>query len=286
MSLTDSVVRAMTDDGAFRIVAARTTDTAREILRKQKTEEPLSGDLAQLATCAVLYRETMAPSHRVQCIVRFEDRGGQIIADSHPDGWTRGLVQTGSERTPPDLRKSSGLLEMMRTLPNGDLHRSIVRMPENGNLSEAFMSYMQQSEQVVSMISLGASLSSDPPACGGFVVQLLPEAKEAEAAMAIMTERLEDFVDVTERLRRSDASPTELVEAIFDGMPFTWLHESKIRFGCQCSRVRVMTSLSTLAREDIQELIEDRSPLDLSCEYCGTVYVIEVAQLQGLLATS
>ena len=286
MSLTDSVVRAMTDDGAFRIVATRTTDTVLEILRKQKTDEPVSAMLAQLATCAVLYRETMAPSHRVQCIVRSEDRAGQIIADSHPDGWTRGLVQTGPNNAAPVFPPDRTLLEMMRSLPTGDLHRSIVRMPESGNLSEAFMLYMQQSEQVISMISLAASLAPDSPACGGFVVQLLPEAQESEAALAIMTERLEDFVDITERLRSSDASPTELVEAIFDGMPFTWLHESEIRFGCQCSRLRVMTSLSTLPREDIQELIEDRSPLDLSCEYCGTVYVIEVAQLQGLLATS
>ena len=147
------------------------------------------------------------------------------------------------------------------------------------------MRYMQQSEQIVSMISLGATLD-EPAACGGYVVQLLPEAVEAEVAMAVMTERLEEFVDIRARLQKSDASPNELVEEIFYGMPFTWLQSSEVRFGCQCSRVRVMASLSTLSRDELQEMVDDGEPLDMSCDYCGSVYIVEPTHLQGLLSTS
>ena len=286
MAQGDSVVRAMTNDGAFRAVAARTTDTAAEVIKRQSPPEPISTDLAELLTCGVLYRETMAPSLRVQCIIRFEEQGGQLIADSHPEGWIRGLFQRGRGDAPADLRKTRAILQMMRTLPSGDLHRSVVQVPEGGNLSEAFMRYMQQSEQIVSMISLGATLNGSEPACGGFVVQLLPEVVSAEAALEVMTERLEAFVDIRDRLVESNASPTDLIEAIFEEMPFTWLHQSDIGFGCQCSRVRVMASLSTLARSEIQELVEEGEPLDLSCDYCGASYVVETAQLQGLLSTS
>jgi len=174
----------------------------------------------------------------------------------------------------------------MRTLPNTDLHRGVVEVPESGNLSEAFMRYMQLSEQIVSMISLGSVLEGDQPISGGFVVQLLPEASEAEAAMETMTKRLENFVDIKERLREGDASPSVLVEQIFEGMPFTWLQRSDIRFGCQCSQLRVMTTLSVLDRSDIQELVEDGEPLSMTCDYCGATYTVEIAQLQGLLSTS
>ncbi|MEM9727803.1 MAG: Hsp33 family molecular chaperone HslO, partial [Myxococcota bacterium] len=155
-----------------------------------------------------------------------------------------------------------------------------------GNLSEAFMRYMQLSEQIVSMISLGASREGSQPASGGFVVQLLPEAREAEEAMQTMTARLENFVDITARLQESDASPSRLIEQIFDGMPFTWLQESDIRFGCHCSQLRVMTTLSVLDRNDIQELVDDGEALSMTCDYCGTEYTVELAQLQGLLTPS
>jgi len=276
----------MTNDGAFRIVAARTTDTAEAVISAQELSGLAAQDMADLLTAAVLYRETMAPSLRVQCIVRFEDNAGQLIADSHPDGWTRGLFQKGSGEAPADIRKTRATLQMMRTLPNADLHRGVVELPENGNLSEGFMRYMQLSEQIVSMISLGSVMAARAPAAGGYVVQLLPEAVEAEAAMETMTKRLEHFVEIRDRLQASDSSPSQLVEQIFEGMPFTWLQSSDIRFGCQCSQVRVMTTLSVLNRTDIQELVDEGEPLSIGCDYCGTSYTVEIAQLQGLLSAS
>ena len=126
----------------------------------------------------------------------------------------------------------------------------------------------------------------EQPTAGGFVVQLLPEASEAEAAMETMTKRLEDFVEVRERLRASDGSPSRLIEQIFEGMPFTWLHRSDIRFGCQCSELRVMTTLSLLDRSEIQELVDEGEPLSIGCDYCGASYAVEIAQLQGLLSSS
>ena len=286
MPESDSVVRAMTDDGAFRVVAARTTDTARAVNEAQNLSGPIANDMADLLTTAVLYRETMAPTLRVQCIVRFDEEAGQLVADSHPEGWSRGLLQRGPGDAPTDLRNTGATLEMMRTLPRSDLHRGIVEMPKGGNLSDAFMRYMQLSEQIASMISLGSAVEAPHPVAGGYVVQVLPEAAEAEAAMATMTKRLEGFVEIRERLQSYDASPTRLVEQIFEGMPFTWLQKSDIGFGCECSELRVMTTLSVLDRTDIQELVDEGEPLSIGCDYCGASYTVEIAQLQGLLSVS
>ena len=195
-------------------------------------------------------------------------------------------MQSTSSAATPNVRETPATLEMMRTLPNSELHRGVVEVPKSGNLSEAFMRYMQLSEQIVSMISLGSDVGGQTPVAGGYVVQLLPEAAEADAAMATMTRRLESFVEIGDRLRESDGSPTRLIEEIFEGMPFTWLHESKVRFGCQCSQLRVMTTLSLLDRSEIQELVDDGEPLSVGCDYCGATYTVEIAQLQGLLSAS
>jgi molecular chaperone Hsp33 len=286
MRQKDVVMRAMTNDGAFRIVAARTTDTVRGVISAQTLTGPVATDMADLVTSAVLYRETMAPSLRVQCIVRLNDGGGQLVADSHPDGWSRGLVQSPSPDAPPDIRQTQATLEMMRTLPNSELHRGVVEVPQSGNLSEAFMRYMQLSEQIVSMVSLGSVAEGPTPTAGGYLVQLLPEAAEADAAMKTMTKRLESFVDIRDRLEASDGSPAALIEQIFEDMPFTWLHESAVRFGCHCSELRVITTLSLLDRSEIQELVDEGEPLSIGCDYCGTSYTVEIAQLQGLLSAS
>lgn len=275
----------MTDDGAFRVVAARTTDTTTGVVKAQEAVGEISQQLAELVTAAILYRETMAPKLRVQCLVE-DPNGGKLIADSHPDGWSRGLVQRNEDGDLPRTEGDNVLLQMMRTMPSGDLHRGVVQLPDGGNLSDAFMRYMQQSEQVVSMISLGASLDEPNPASGGFLLQLLPEAQEQQGAMAVMTERLEDFRDISEMLKSTDASPKKLTEEILYGMPFTYLQESVLTVGCNCSEVRVMTSLSSLHRDDIEEMINEGKPIELTCDYCGTDYVVEPSRLKGLLSSS
>ena len=104
--------------------------------------------------------------------------------------------------------------------------------------------------------------------------------------MRTMTRRLEAFVDIRERLQSTDAAPAALIESIFEDLPFTWLLRSDLRFGCQCSELRVMTTLSLLDRSEIQELVEEGEPLSIGCDYCGAAYKVEVAQLQGLLSAS
>ena len=80
MPENDSVMRAMTNDGAFRVIAARTTDTVRSVVAAQNLSGALAHDMADLLSTAVLYRETMAPSLRVQCIVRFDEEAVRSLS--------------------------------------------------------------------------------------------------------------------------------------------------------------------------------------------------------------
>jgi molecular chaperone Hsp33 len=66
-------------------------------------------------------------------------------------------------------------------------------------------------------------------------------------------------------------------------MEFTVLESSPVRFECVCSEVRVMTSLATLSRDEIEELMAPGDPIELTCDYCGKEYSIPPARLQGLL---
>src|SRR5688572_20070456 len=184
----DRVVRAITDDGAFRVITVSTGDTVRAATAAQGATGKTAQHFADLLTGTVLVRETMAPQLRVQGIVKGAGGRGSLVADSRPGGATRGLLQLprGSE-----FRLGSGsVLQVMRSLPNGAIHQGIVDVSDAGGLSEALMVYMQESEQVVSVIAVGV-LADERGAtrAGGYIVQLLPEVDRAQHM--IMTERLQ-----------------------------------------------------------------------------------------------
>ena len=282
-TLQDSVLRAMTDDGAFRVITVRTTDTANRALGKQSAWGHNGRLLGELLTGAVLVRETMAPTHRVQGFFRTHDRRGQLIADAHPDGGNRALI---SRRDGVDqISLPGGTLEMMRTLYTGELHRGVVTIPRNGGLSAALMSYMADSEQVASMIAVACVLDGERvQAAGGYIVQLLPEV--GRGPLAVMTERLREFEQIDELISRLDADPVPLLDELLYGMPFTRLEQSPLRFECRCNAVRVMSALASLGRTELIDLVKEARPIELGCDYCGQQYVVSPLELQGLLQQS
>jgi molecular chaperone Hsp33 len=278
------VLRAMTDDGAFRVITARTTDTVRGVLRVQSATGGTARTFGDLITSAILFRETMAPELRVQGVLRGSRGTGSLVADSHPSGKTRGLLQlsTGAEQLELDR---GAVIQIMRTMPNGRITQGMVEVPGQGGVSQALMAYMQTSESVLSMIALGTVIENDEVvAAGGYMVQLLPEV--GRGPLMVMTERLRDFESIDSHVREAGFSPQGLLEQLLDGMPFTQLDESRVGYECWCDELRVMSALSTLRREDVEHLLSTDEVLEISCEYCKKDFHIPPARLRGLLDES
>ncbi|MBS2018557.1 MAG: Hsp33 family molecular chaperone HslO [Deltaproteobacteria bacterium] len=279
----DNVLRAITDDGAFRVIAADTTATVRGAIEAQRPETlDLVRTFADLLTGAVLVRESMAPDNRLQAILQGDNPRARMIADTHPDGATRGLIQL-----PQDVKEltygTGGLLQVARTLHNGSLHQGVVRVPaDSKTLSAGFMAYMQESEQTTTMIAIGAHLANgEVVSAGGYMVQLLPEV--AEGPLAVMTERLKDFEDIVPLLARGGASPSELLRETLYGMPYTTVGDRSVHFGCRCSPDRLALSLASLPRADIESLMVDGKTLEIECDYCRTKYEFTQQQLRSLI---
>lgn len=280
----DQIVRAMTNDGAFRCMAVRGTETVNRILAAQASDAPTQRALGELVLGAVLYRETMAPDLRVQCIVRGAGKTGSILADAHPSGLTRGLYQRGKEGA-FSLQGNGAILQMTRNLPRGNQHQGLIDA-SNVTLERALMSYFEQSEQISTMIGVGIPIADNQQAAvaTAYLVQLLPEVKDAHDKLAILTERLaHDFADMDAIARETGGDPKALIEEIFYGMEFTYLSDSPIYFGCTCSEERIQASLLSLERSELMSLIDEGEPIEMSCDYCGTDYHVGMEQLRALM---
>ena len=281
---SDTVLRAITDDGAFRVITARTTRTVRGAVAAQEATGDTARHFGDLLTGSILFRETMAPNLRVQGILKGSNGTGSLIADSNPTGQTRGLVQLKGGAKEIEMG-SGAVLQLMRTLPNGRINQGVVEVPKDGGISHSFMSYMQTSEQVVSMLAVGTIFqSTEVVSAGGYLVQLLPEA--ARGPLMVMTERLRDFESIDAQLKDSEFNPSWLLDELLYGMPFTRLEESPIRFECWCDELRVVSALASLSRDDIEHLLSSNEVLEIACEYCKRDFRIAPARLRGLLEQS
>jgi molecular chaperone Hsp33 len=282
--LPDTVLRAITDDGAFRVITARTTQTVQSAIEAQGVTSSTARHFGDLLTGSILFRETMAPNLRVQGILKGSGGSGSLIADSHPSGQTRGLVQLKGGKKEIQLEHGA-VLQLMRTLANGRINQGIVEVPEDGGISHAFMAYMQSSEQVFSMLAVGTRFDGDRVvSAGGYMVQLLPEV--GRGPLMVMTERLRDFETIDAQLDDKAFTPSWLLDELLYGMPFTRLEESKVRFECWCDELRVVSALASLSRDDLEHLLRTSDVLEIACEYCKRDFRIAPARLRGLLEQS
>ncbi len=281
---SDLVVRAITADGSFRVIAVRTTQTAQGVAAAQKAEGARARLLAEMITAAVLVRETMAPDLRVQGILQGNDPKTRIVADSFPDGTTRGLVQL-REGTDVALGDRA-VLQVMRTLHNGQIQQGMVQANASSGISGALMEYFQASEQVVSFAAVGAVASETDgvTSAGGYIVQLLPEV--GEGPLMVMTERLKDFPSIHELLKTGEASPERLLSEVLYGMPYDEVGRGALRFECRCSEERLLATLLSLPRSDVRELVTGIGPgevLEIDCDYCQRHYRISPERLKGVM---
>ncbi|MES1178306.1 MAG: Hsp33 family molecular chaperone HslO [Myxococcales bacterium] len=280
----DTVLRAITDDGAFRVITARTTRTVRGAVEAQEASGETARHFGDLLTGSILFRETMAPNLRVQGIIKGSGNSGSLIADSHPSGQTRGLIQLKGGAEGIELGQGA-VLQLMRTLPNGRINQGVVEVPQDGGITHSFMSYMQTSEQVFSMLAVGTIFEGDQVvSAGGYLVQLLPEV--GRGPLMVMTERLREFESIDAQLKDAAFTPTWLLDELLYGMPFTRLEESPVRFECWCDELRVVSALASLGRADLEHLLSSNEVLEVACEYCKRDFRIAPARLRGLLEQS
>lgn len=273
----------MTDDGSFRVITAETTETVRGAVRAQRASGETARHFGDLLTAAVLFRHTMAPDLRVQSILRGAGGAWSLIADSHPSGATRGLVQLarGTEVARPG---PGTLLRLMRTLQSGDVNQGVIELSEGDGVTQGLMSYMHVSEQVDTMLAVGTLTDGEEVvAAGGYLVQLLPGV--GRGPLMVMTERLDALRDLTGPLCRG-LTPAALLDELLFGMAFTRLGETHVGFECWCSELRLVSALATLPRQDLEHLLEGGEPLEITCDYCAREYRIAPAALRGLLSSS
>jgi molecular chaperone Hsp33 len=274
----------MTDDSTFRVIAVQATDTVRGIWAAQQAQGQTASLLGDLVVAAILVRESMAPDLRVQLILQCADKRGQLIADAHPDGTSRGLVQ-GAASAGDLVLRDGDLLHVARTLHNGALQQGTVEIVPDGGVSQALMQYMQLSEQIFTVCAVGCrQVGGEVVAAGGYLVQLLPEVLDPSGPVLVMAERLRDFEAMGPWLEQGLGDPDALLGEILYSMPYTVVGRGALAFGCRCSAERVALALSTLPKEDLEALLAQDAPIELRCDYCSRTFAFQKSHLQGLLA--
>jgi molecular chaperone Hsp33 len=286
--MSDVLVRTIDREAGVRVVAALTTDLAREAARRHHASGLGACALGRALTSSLLLATLTKGGERVTVQIRGDGPMGGITVDATDNGDVRGYIFRPEAATAPaegrarvaDVLGRSGVVHVMRDLGLKESYAGQVSLT-TGEIDEDVEAYLRVSEQVPSALGCEVIMHEGRiQVAGGVLVQSLPGGtpeQVRESQHALRSGRL------WELLQERGLLAHRMAELIY-GQPLELLYERPVRFQCRCSRTRVNGSLATLSVTDLDEMIADEGQAEVTCNFCNERYVIDRTELETIRA--
>lgn len=286
--MTDHIVRAVTSAGGIRALACSTSDLAREICTLQQASATASIALGRGLAAGCLMGALLKTGQRVA--LKFEGNGplAKLVIEADSDGAVRGCAGNPAAEAEPlgnrwnvaGIIGRAGFLTVTKDLGlGGDPYRGMVQL-RSSEIGDDLAYYLTDSEQVPSAVGLGALLdgSGQVSVCGGFLVQALPRADEAE--LDAVMQRIATLPPLTGLLQ--EGGPEAILARILGDVPYTLLESHPVFFRCGCSLEKVERALLSLGAEELRDIREKMEGAEVSCEFCRQTYRLDAKDIERL----
>jgi molecular chaperone Hsp33 len=286
--LKDYLVRIITKSENVRALACVTTGLVNEAVRRHGTYPTASAALGRALSGAALMGALLKMGQRVA--LKFEGNGPlrKIIVEADSNGAVRGYVGvpevymvTGAGKL--DVGGAvgrAGFLTVTKDLRLKEPYKGMVQL-YTGEIAEDIAYYLTESEQIPSAVGLGVFVETDNrvSASGGFLIQSLPPADD-EVIDKLMG-RIDKMPPVS-RLLLDGKTPEQLLETLFEGIPFMTLEKRELAFRCTCSREKIERVLISMGSRELADIIRRDGGTEVTCEFCREVYPFNRAELELL----
>jgi molecular chaperone Hsp33 len=291
----DKLIHGIAADATVRVMAAITTDTVREAVRRHQTSPTASVALGRVLTGTLLLGSSLKEFDRLTVKIESEGSVEGIVAETIANGKVRGYIKNPLADLP---QRADGSFDVSGIVGKGmfyviresgfeiGLHREpyIGSVPiKTGEIAEDLAYYLMKSEQIPSAVLLGTSLQTQDPfvsSAGGVMIQMLPTANPNIAVM------IEDTIlhapRVTDAIR-DGAGAEDLIKMMLGVIDYEILGEKNVKFECNCSFERAVQLIASLGRTEVKSMLDEDQGATMTCGFCNEVYTLTEDDLRKIL---
>ena len=291
----DEIVRGVLADLPVRVVAALTTEVAREAARRHQAAAAGAIALGRGLTAGMLLATLTKDDERVTLQLLGDGPLGGVTVDANGSGRARayvkhpgvGVIAPGAGITGrPSLAAAigrSGVVSVIRDVGLRENFSGTTALG-SGEIDEDVERYLTESEQIESALACDTTAADDGVvlASAGILVQALPGEAAIEVALARGL-----FADGALARVVAGGLPLtgeELLRAVFGGRlgQIRVLDRRPARFFCPCSRIRAGETLAMLGDADLSAMILDDGKAEVICNFCRARYDFDETELERI----
>ena len=148
----------------------------------------------------------------------------------------------------------------------------------SGEIAEDLTAYYAYSEQVPTVMALGVLVDKDLSilCAGGFMVQLLPGATDAEIDQ--LEKNIAAMPSVTTLLHEGK-TPEDMMQLALAGFEPNVLDERDVHYQCDCSAERTKEMLFSLGRKELVRMRDEDPACEVVCHFCHSKYQYDLNDL-------
>ena len=278
--MTDQLQRFIFDDYQIRGEIAQAHNSYNEIIKNHDYSHEVENILGELLVATCLLTATLKFKGKITVQLQGNGPLNMAVINANQDLQLRGTARVDGETTGLSFKQLVGEGQLMITITpdNGERYQGIVALQQD-SLSGCLEDYFKQSEQLATRIILHAN-NSDKAQAAGLLLQTLPAVNDDHQSQFQHVTTL--ALTLTEE-ELYTLENNELLYRLYHEETVRLFEKTAITFKCSCSKERCLSSLASIAPEEILSILKEQGAIDMHCEYCASDYHFEVDDLQILL---
>ena len=284
--MKDYIVRATAANDSIRAFAITSHDMVEEGRRRHNTSPIVTAALGRMLSAGSMMGVMLKGDDD---LVTLQIQGSGPLKGVTVTANSKGEVKGFPNVSVVDLPPKNGKLDVggaidlgiMRVIKDMGLKEPYVGTVElqTGEIAEDLTYYYAVSEQIPSSVGLGVLMNKDNTVnvAGGFIIQLMPFTPEE--VITQIEENLKTLPSVTDMLS-AGKTPEQMLETVLAGLDLQFMETYPVSYKCDCSRERVIKSLASLGKEDMDDIIADGKPVEVRCQFCNQAYEFTIDELK------
>ena len=283
-----NLIRGLSENGWVVFCGVDSTQIVRKAEKLHTTSATCSAALGRLLTGAALMG-SMLKDDRDQITLRVSGGGpaGVVIACTDGTGNVKGCIDHPLVELPAkpnghlDVDGAVGKDGVLTVIRDNRLQKepTVGQVPlVSGEIAEDLTAYYAYSEQVPTVMALGVLVDKDLSilCAGGFMVQLLPGATDAEIDQ--LEKNIAAMPSVTTLLHEGK-TPEDMMQLALAGFDPNVLDERDVHYQCDCSAERTKEMLFSLGRKELVRMRDEDPPCEVVCHFCHSKYQYDLNDL-------
>ena len=275
----DIRTRFIFDDMPVRGLHVRLENVWKHIVGQKHYPAAIRRALGELLAAGALLSGNLKTDGTLIVQVQGQGRLKMLVVEATSDQTVRATArwdetaEINDDESLTDLLGSNSVFVLTLQPKDAEPWQGVVPL-EGGSIAQMLINYTKRSEQLDTQIVLASS----DDACGGLLVQRLPETEPDAASW----EHVGTLVQTLPPEELTGLDAQHVLYRLFHETPPRVFDPESIEFACTCSRGKVSDMLLMLGGEEVGGVVAEQGSIQIDCDFCHAKYVFDETDVNAL----